>query len=426
MDRKIIVARCHEIQLAMGTKDHSRLERIPEMGMAVQLALHIRGLPLLEYSLVKLVASSLIGIPTLAVERVTRLLAEIGFVRLMQDGKSIKSVLPTVPFFEELYDGLGEYFVNESKADEFETMTLQIVDRLAGAPQNADSLASALGAARRDFDNSIELGTKSSYLLKQRHRSRDILMNPTYFTENADIFADQVAKSGAKTVQNTLALLKRAQGWPLKLIEATGEIGGTKVSVDEIALLKRLAQDGMVKPPSIVTSHAGTSMFMFTPTPGLVNVSPLKREQYERALAIVSAVRQGELLPNKYAIRNPGALLYRLMTDLELRPTSDYAEQYQNLVFLRIAKLEKLSNGWHQLKVIDTPENRESLRIAHKLVQGDKISDLAIDKEAVTAMTGSQSYVESLVSAKVLRERETITLSTETQNELAQLLLEGI
>jgi len=360
------------------------------------------------------------------VERVTRLLAEIGFVRLMQDGKSIKSVLPTVPFFEELYDGLGEYFVNESKADEFETMTLQIVDRLAGAPQNADSLASALGAARKDFDNSIELGTKSSYLLKQRHRSRDILMNPTYFTENADIFADQVAKSGAKTVQNTLTLLKRAQGWPLKLIEATGEIGGTKVSVDEIALLKRLAQDGMVKPPSIVTSHAGTSMFMFTPTPGLVNISPLKREQYERALAIVSAVRQGELLPNKYAIRNPGALLYRLMTDLELRPTSDYAEQYQNLVFLRIAKLEKLSNGWHQLKVIDTPENRESLRIAHKLVQGDKISDLAIDKEAVTAMTGSQSYVESLVSAKVLRERETITLSTETQNELAQLLLEGI
>ncbi|MCO6691710.1 hypothetical protein [Pseudomonas asiatica] len=426
MDRKIVVARCHEIQLAMGTKDHSRLERIPEMGMAVQLALHIRGLPLLEYPLVKLVASSLIGIPTLAVERVTRLLAEIGFVRLVQEGKTIKSVLPTVPFFDQLYDGLGQYFADESKPDEFETMTLEIVDRLAGAPHNADSLASKLGANRKDFDDSIELGTKSSYLLKQRHRTRDILMNPTYFTENADIFADQVAKSGAKTVQNTLKLLKRAQGWPLSLIEATGEIAGTKITSDEVALLKRLAQDGMVKPPSIITSHAGTSMFMFTPTPGQVNVSPLKREQYERALAIVSAVRQGELLPNKYCIRNPGALLYKLMTDLELRPTSDYAEQYQNLVFLRIAKLEKLNNGWHQLKVIDTPENRESLRIAYQLVQGEKITDLAIDKDAIAAMTGSQSYVESLVSAKILRERETIKLSAETQNEISDLLLEGI
>ncbi|EMB9880707.1 hypothetical protein T4Y61_12955 [Pseudomonas aeruginosa] len=426
MDRKIAVARCHEIQLAMKDREAARLERIPEIGMAVQLALHIRGLPILQYSLVKLVATTLIGIPRLAVDRITRLLAEIEFVRLIQEGKSIKSVLPTVPYFEDLYDGLGEYFETESGADEFETLTLEIVDRLAGAPHNADSLASALGADRKAFDDSIEIGTKSSFLIKQRHRTRDILMNPTYFTENADIFADHVAKVGAKTVQHTLDLLKRAQGWPLALIEKTQEIGGKKVSADEVALLKRLAQDGMVKPPSIITSHAGQSMFMFTPTPGQVNVSPLKREQYERALAIVSAVRQGELLPNRYSIRNPGALLYRLKTDLQLKPTSDYAEQYQNLVLLRIAKLEKQSNGWHQLKIIDTPENRESLNIAYNLVQGEKIADLDIDKDAIAAMTGSQEYVESLVSSKLLREREKITLSEETQNEVTQLLLEGI
>ncbi len=426
MDRKIAVARCHEIQLAMKDIEAARLERIPEIGMAVQLALHIRGLPILDYSLVKLVATTLIGIPRLAVDRITRLLAEIEFVRLIQEGKTIKSVLPTVPYFEDLYDGLGEYFETESRADEFETLTLEIVDRLAGAPHNADSLASALGADRKAFDDSIEIGTKSSFLIKQRHRTRDILMNPTYFTENADIFADHVAKVGAKTVQHTLDLLKRAQGWPLALIEKTQEIGGKKVSADEVALLKRLAQDGMVKPPSIITSHAGQSMFMFTPTPGQVNVSPLKREQYERALAIVSAVRQGELLPNRYSIRNPGALLYRLKTDLQLKPTSDYAEQYQNLVLLRIAKLEKQSNGWHQLKIIDTPENRESLNIAYNLVQGEKIADLDIDKDAIAAMTGSQEYVESLVSSKLLREREKITLSEETQNEVTQLLLEGI
>lgn len=177
----------------MKDREAARLERIPEIGMAVQLALHIRGLPILQYSLVKLVATTLIGIPRLAVDRITRLLAEIEFVRLIQEGKSIKSVLPTVPYFEDLYDGLGEYFETESGADEFETLTLEIVDRLAGAPHNADSLASALGADRKAFDDSIEIGTKSSFLIKQRHRTRDILMNPTYFTENADIFADHVA-----------------------------------------------------------------------------------------------------------------------------------------------------------------------------------------------------------------------------------------
>lgn len=403
-----------------------RLERIPEIGMAVQLALHIRGLPLLDYQIVKLVATTLIGIPRLAVDRITRLLAEIEFVRLMQEGRTIKSVLPTVPYFEALYDGLGEYFEMESGADEFEMLTLEIVDRLARAPHNADALASTLGADRRAFDDSVEIGTKSSFLIKRRHRTRDILMNPTYFSENAEIFADHVAKAGARSVQYTLDLLKRAQGWPLALIEKTQEIGGKRISADEVSLLKRLAQDGMVKPPSIVTSYAGQSMFMFTPTPGHANISPLKREQYERALAIVSAVRQGELLPNKFKIRNPGALLYRLKTDLQLKPTSDYAEQYKNLVLLRIAKLEKLDNGWHQLKIIDTPENRESLNIAYNLVQGGKIADFDIDKEAIAAMTGSQEYVESLVSSKLLREREKVTLSEETENEVTQLLLEGI
>lgn len=219
--------------------------------------------------------------------------------------------------------------------------------------------------------------------------------------------------------------VQSAQGWPLSLIEKTGEIAGTKISAEDIQLLKRLAQEGIVKPPTISTTHAGKAMFIFTPTPGFVNVSPLKREQYERALAIVSAVRQGQLLPNKFKIRSPGAVLYTLKRDLELSPTSDYAEQYQNLVHLRIAQLVQLPNGYRQLKIIDTPENRESLGIAYQLVQGETPPDLAIDKEAMSAMTGSQEYIESLVSSRMLRDRETITLTEEKQFELGQLLLEG-
>lgn len=425
MDRKIAVARCHEIQLSIKDKEIVRFETIPEIGMAVQLALHIRGLPIIEYDLLKLVATTLIGIPRLAVDRIVMLLAEIEFVRLSKDGKRIKAVLPTVPFFDQLYDGIGEYLENEAGIDEFESLTLEIVDKLAGAPYNADSLAGKLGADRRDFDSSVELGTKGSFLISRRHRSKDVLMNPTYFSENGDVFADHVAKCGAKTVQRTLEILKSAQGWPLSLIIQQGEIGGKAVSADEIALLVRLAQDGIVKPPSITTTHAGQSMFMFTPTPGHVNISPLKREQYERALAIVSAVRQGQLLPNRHKIRSPGAVLYALKTELQLRPTSDYAEQYQNLEYLRIARIEKLSNGYRQLKIVDTPDNRESLNIAYQLVQGEKIPELLVDKEAVKAMSGSQEYVESLVSSRIMRDKEQITLSDENSHEITQLLLEG-
>ena len=102
MDKKIAVARCYEIQLAIRDKEVSRFETIPEIGMVVQLALHIRGLPIIEYELLKLVASTMLGIPRLVVDRIIELLAEIEFVRVQRDGNRIKAVLRTVSFFDDV------------------------------------------------------------------------------------------------------------------------------------------------------------------------------------------------------------------------------------------------------------------------------------------------------------------------------------
>lgn len=424
MDKNIAVARCHEIQLSLRDKEVARFECIPEIGMAVQLSLHIQGLPLIDYDRAKFVSAAVLGIPRLAFDRIIGLLAQIEFVRLGNTSHGKRTILPTVPFFDDLYSGLGAYLTSSSKLDEFEALTLDIVDRLAAAPHNADSLAGKLGTDRKVFDESIEIGTRSGFLFSRRARAKDVLLNPAYFSENAEVFADHVASSGAKSVEQTLKLLRASQGWPLSLIEKSGELAGSRLTLDSIQLLRRLAQDGIVKPPSITTTHAGDSVFLFTPTPGSANISPLKREIYERGLAIVSAVRQGQLLPNKFKIRSPGAVLYTLRRDMQLKPTSDYVEQYQNLVHLRVARLEKMPHDYSQLKIIDTPENREALDIAYKLVQGDTPPDLSIDKDAMNAMTGSTEYVESLVSSKKLREKEMITLAAETSRELEQLLLD--
>jgi hypothetical protein len=163
---------------------------------------------------------------------------------------------------------------------------------------------------------------------------------------------------------------------------------------------------------------------MFTPTPGYMNVSPLKREQYERALAVVSAIRQGQLLPNKFAIRRPGALLNKLRTELQLSPTTDYGEQYQNLVHLRLARLVDVGKGYKQLQIIDTPENRESVDIAYQLVTGGVSHETVVDKDVIEAMTGSQEYVESLISSQEMRARETITVTGESGHEMQQLILQ--
>jgi hypothetical protein len=52
-------------------------------------------------------------------------------VTLVTEGTTIKMVLPTVPFFDGVYDRLGEYFETEAKPDEFEKLSLEIVDKLA-------------------------------------------------------------------------------------------------------------------------------------------------------------------------------------------------------------------------------------------------------------------------------------------------------
>src|SRR5207237_205461 len=48
----------------------------------------------------------------------------------------------------------------------------------------------------------------------------------------------------------------------------------------------------------------------------------LKRDIYEKAMAIVAAIRQGEFLPQRFRIRSAGAVLYTLNRDMKLNKAS--------------------------------------------------------------------------------------------------------
>jgi len=426
MESKIVVARCHEIQIMVNDKEVHRFERLTLIGQAVRVALHIRDLPSVDFELLKTVCTVALGINRFAVEPILKLLADIGFVHLSTIGTRILSILPTVPFYDDLYSGLAEYMDAEAPLDEFEALTVAIVDRLAQAPANTDQLAHMIGAERKAFNESVNIGTEGQFLIHRRARAKDILINPTYYSENADIFADHVAKVGAPGVSRIFELLKRAQGWPLELIVAQGEINGSKLSADDVVLLQRLAEDGAVKPPSILMPGRDPTRFVFTPTPGFIRVGTLRRDIYEKALAIVSAIRLGQLLPGKYRIHSPKALISKLRSELKLGATSDYNNQYKNLIHMRIATLEKTSGSFYQLKIIDNQENREALTIAHGLIHdGSSGPESTVDQEAVNAMTNGKDYVESLLASKQMRTRSQITLSPEAMNEMDQLLLAG-
>ncbi len=418
-----LAARCHEIQVGLGTTEVPEFDQLALIGMAVRLALHIRGLSPIPYEVVKLVGYHYLDISLHAARRVVELLAEIEFVKLGTEGKTIKTVLPNVPYYEELYEQLGGYAVGVG-LNEAEQLSVELLQRLSLSPQKLDSLRSKIGVDKRLFDRSISVGQEGAYLRLVRARGRDVLLTPTYFSQNPDLFADAVAGGGADQIQKVLTAIRSAQGFPLALVEKTKRIGSTELSEEEVRLAIRLAQDGIVRPPSLTTPHAGENFFLFTPTPSGAALAPTKRDIYERAMAIVSAVRQGQFLPQKYAIREPGAIIYTLRTELKLRrATTEAAQQYKNLVHLRIAVLADAGSGFKQLHIIDTEENREALDIAYRLVNAGFVKGIEVDEDARKAIQQDQSFIESLVASGKLQKTRKVALSEGQQQQLDLIFL---
>lgn len=421
-------ARCHEIQVCLGQTDVPDLENVLEIGMAVRLALHLRGLQLLPYEVVKLVAVHYLGIPAMAVQRIVYLLEEVEFVALTTEGKTIKGILPKVPYYQDLYTTLGEFASTERTFSGAEELSLELLRRLARAPQKVDTLRNDIGADRKIFERAVSIGEQGSYIVRQRARGRDIVLSPTYFSENAETFADLVASSGADAVRRAMDSVRKLQGVPLSLIESGAVvIDGRTLPPDEIRILKRLAQDGAVKPPSIKTAHAGEQHFLFTPTPTGAALPVTKREIYERAMNIVAAVRQGQFLAKQYPIRKPGAVLNVLLRDGKLgRATTEAGEQYQNLVRHRVAQLVRTGGGFSELRLIDTPENREALKIALALVDEGAATGVEVDEQARRALQMDQQYLESIVASGELRKREVVPMDEEQQLELDMVLSGGV
>ncbi len=418
-----VAARCHEIQTGLGMLEVPEFANLRSIGMCVRMALHIRGLPPINFETLKLVSAHFLHIPAVAVKSIVEMLDEVEFIKIQSEGRTIKAVIPMVPYYETLYSHLGE-FAKDSGFNEAEQLSIDVLSRLSKSPENIDAIRSSSGAESQLLNRTLDIGQQGTYVSIHRSRGRDIAVSPTFFSENPDIYADIVAGAGAKNIQKVLALLKQTQGIPLSIVCSQKEIAGTKLTDDDISLLYRLAQDGAVKPPSISTSYAGENYFLFTPTPSGAALAPTKREIYEKAMAIVSSIRQGQFLPRQYRIRSPGAVLFTLKRDLRLgRATTEATQQYRKLVHLRVAQLIDAGDGFSELRIIDTEENREALEIAYALVDSGVPTGTEVDDSARAALREEQSYVESLVASGKLRSRDTVPMSQAQQFAIDNLFL---
>jgi hypothetical protein len=411
----------YDLHAGLSALQVPEFDDLQTIGMAATLAIHIKGLGEIDYEVLRKVSDHFMSIPSVALGGVLRTLSEVGFVKLIENGRKIEKVIPNIPIFEDVYSGLNDYAGSECHLNSHEQATIQILAALQQAPQNKDRLFNALGVEKSLFDRCIKIGGESGILSEYRARGRPFLISPFYFADNLDGLADAAASVGASAIQSTLKKVKDSQGWPLSLIDRTGEIGGVKLAPSEIAVIHKLAEEGVIKPPTIKFG-VKSETFLFTPRPGNVRLNAANREVYERAMALLSAVRKGQLLPAQFEIRSPLRILEALRDRGYLRSSSEARQQYANLVVLRVGYLRAAGVGW-QLHLHKTPENQAALDLAIKLLRTGKLAGMEVNQEARIALTKGEEYIQSLISAAELKKRKKQIKNEQASHEFEQLLL---
>ncbi|ARW18364.1 hypothetical protein [Komagataeibacter europaeus] len=372
--------------------------------MAATLSIHIKSLGEIDYEVLRKVSDYFMSIPSFALEKVLRVLKEVGFVRLVEKGRRIETVIPNIPLFDDVYQKIGEFADSECTLNAHEQATMLLLGELYTAPGNKDAIRNKLGIENIVFERCIALGDRSGIVSSYKARGKNILISPFYFADNLESLADAAAKSGASAISSTLQKVKNNQGWPLSLVGTRKEIGGVKLSATEVALIQKLSTEGVIKPPTIKFGKAQES-FIFTPRPGSGRLNAANREIYERAMALVAAVRKGQLLPGEYRIISPVRILEVFRDRGFIGSNSEAGLQYHNLVVLRVGRLSETTPGRWELHLIRTPENEASLTLAIQILRSGVLAGMEVNENARIALSKDETYIQSLISSSEMRRR---------------------
>ena len=417
-----VVEFAHDLHSGLSSYKVLEFDDLHTIGMAATLAIHVRGLGEIDYEILRRVSDHYMSIPSMALEKVLAVLEEVCFVQLVKSGRKISKVIPNIPVFEDVYESIGGYAQSECTLNSHEEATLQILGSLQNAPANKDTLFNNLGIEKPVFDRCLKLGGESGIMSEHQARGRSILISPFYFSDNLDGLADAAAAVGSNAIKSTLEKVKTNQGWPIGLVKSQGEIGGEKLDATEQALIDKLSAEGIIKPPTIKFGRK-TQSFLFTPKPGSARLNAANREVYERAMALISAVRKGQLLADEYRIKMPVRLLEAFRDRGTLGANSEAWDQYSNLVFLRVAYLEQVSSDMWRLRLNNTPENVEALNLAISLLRTGKLAGMEVNQDAKIALSKDETYIQSLISAKEMKKRAKEIADPQAKHEFNQLLL---
>lgn len=419
--KSLIAEIAFDVQTGLGPYDVVEFDWLRSVGMSTVLAVHLRGLGELEYELLRKVSHFYFDIPSIALKETLKILEEVGFIELITQRKSIKKVIPRVPQFSNIYADMTQ-FAEQETFNEFEQTTLAILCQLQNKPENKDKLLNQIGATSGVFDRCVQIAELGGLVSTHRSHGRSILVSPVYFGEGAERLSEIAASIGASEIEAVIEFIRANQGWPMSLLKTPAGADESRLSPPQIQMLDLLTQEGVLKPPTIKFANK-EEHFVFSPTPGTGRITPSNREIYERAMALVSAVRKGQLLPEQYRIKWPTAILEALKTRGYLNANSEARLQYQNLITMRVGSLREVRDNRWEFHIHKTEENKRAIELALSLVQSGGSSTMQINEEARLALTKDEKYINSIISRNEIKKRSSGNVDQEAKEQFDQMLL---
>lgn len=424
MNRETIGRRAQDVQ--SGLRDVSDLRvsaTIPitrQIGMAAQLAVHIRGLETIENIVGFHGFCSNLGISSDSLPTVLATLEQIGWIRVVPNAFAPKRIEETIPYFQEIYYALGEQW-SVRKPGELEQATMAIIDRLTVAPVPLETLASDLGLSGADIQTVVDIGDLGGYL-RQYDSPKDripILYAPLFSEENPETLLNFIAKNpGAHS--EIEAVFRAARSHP-----------GAAISTLEQSspLVVELVNENILRAPAIMSS-GGIQSFAFAP---FKTTQP--RAIVEKARIILACVRYGEGYSSITKISDPSAILKGLRERKMIgrTPHSNIQSQYAAAVNMGVGWIEP-DNGRFRFRLYDTEDNLAAVDLAIAMCSGqseDVSSSLLLPEEVRGYFTRTEPGGLLLPEANRGRARNliatrTLDPNTRTAARLGRALLDDL
>lgn len=358
------------------------------IGMAATIAGLIRGRDVVQDGQALMtVAAAQLDVNMLSFDSVIRVLEDVGFVQGVQrTGGKITSFTENVPYYESLYERLGESW-KERQPTEIEQQLLTVVDGLSGAPVAVEDIENKYGLDRSDLNHVMEVAKGGGLIQVLNTTDGDIAYSPFFGFENPEILTELVNDHGSGQLSDEFDAVRRHQG--------------LAVSKEQYPLISDAIARGLVMAPAVQLPGGDTQAFAALPYVPDKRLLTTHKAVLDKALTVLACLRCAEY-DGGHNNLSQSALVSVINKLLDknrgfLSPHSSHERQY-NLMYragLIVFDPDSRPGGnWKMPRFVDTEDNRAALILARDLItHGEGVQTRVSDQDARSALDAGNAYV---------------------------------